>query len=431
MTTTTSRLIAAVSTFGLTLAASACEVTNPGPVADNDLDRPAVHQSVVNGSGRELSRATGNIGYIGGVASRELMPGGNSNDGFTPPVQAGFIQSADVQEHWNQAHSARWIAEDAIRRFKRLPAGSVDPAILAEGYLWAGYANRLLGENFCSAIFDGGGPQPNLKYFERAEEHFTNAINTAPTAALKTIGYAGRASIRVWLKNWTGAVSDANQVPFGFVHVVDADGSIPAVRNYIYFVGANIPYRGYSVWSTWHAGYYTDTGDPRVRWRTVPGVPFASGQIAGYGPVPYWHQQKYRTENDDYRLSTGREMALIKAEAALTTSGDWQGAMTLINSLRTGIISEKTSQPMPAWVATNATQAWTFLKRERNIELWMEARHLGDVRRWKESNTPGALDWPNFEAIAPQFRQYTPVNCYPVPDQELNTNPNLTPGKQP
>jgi starch-binding outer membrane protein, SusD/RagB family len=405
-------------------AVAGCEVTNPGPVADEDLNRPAVHQSVVNGSGRELTRAIGNIGYVGGVAARELMPGGNSNDGFTPPVQAGYIQSADVGDHWNQAHSARWIAEDAIRRFKKLPAGSVDANTLAQGYIWAGYANRLLGENFCTAIFDGGAAQANSKYFERAEEHFTNALATATNGTLKTTAYAGRASVRVWLKNWAGAVSDANQVPFTFVNAVDADGSIPAVRNYIYFVGANIPYRGYSVWKTWHADYYTQTGDPRVRWITVPNVPFSSGQIAGYGAIPYWWQRKYVTENDDYRLSTGREMALIKAEAALT-GGDMATAMTLINSLRVGVVSDKTGQPVAPWVAGSINDAWTFLKRERNIEMWMEARRLGDIRRWAENKTPGTLDWPDYEAIAPVFKQYTPVQCYPVPDQELNTNPNL------
>jgi hypothetical protein len=411
-------------TTGLLAAAAlaGCEVTNPGPVSDADLDLPAVHQSVVNGSGREMSRAIGLVGYTGGVSARELMPSGNTNDGFNPTVQAGFIQSADVNGHWNTAHSARWIAEDAIRRFKKV--GSVDVNIMAQAYNWAGYANRLLGENFCAAIFDGGAPQPNLDYFKRAEEHFTNAINTATTVPLKTTAYAGRASVRVWLKDWTGATSDANQVPFTFVNSVGAGGGTTEVRNYLYFVGANLPYRGYSVWRTWHADYYTQTGDPRVRWTTVTGVPFAEGQIAGYGPVPYQWQRKYTSENDAYRLSSGREMALIKAEATLATGGSYQAAMTLINSVRTQI-SDRTMQPIAPWVANNATEAWMFLKRERSIEMWMEARRLGDLRRWKESGTPGALDWPDYEAIAPLFRQYTRSECYPIPDGELQTNPNL------
>ena len=82
------------------IAAAACDVTNPGPVADQDLNLTAVHESLVNGSGHELSRATGIIGYVGGVAAREMFPGGNSNDGFVPTVQAGNIGPDNVQNHW-------------------------------------------------------------------------------------------------------------------------------------------------------------------------------------------------------------------------------------------------------------------------------------------------------------------------------------------
>lgn len=402
-----------------------CDVTNPGPVSDADLNLPAVHQSLVNGSGHQLSRAVGLVGYIGGVAARELMPSGNANDGFTPPVQAGFIQADNVGNHWELAHSARWIAEDAIKRFTTIVDPlTVNPDVLAEAYLWAGYSNRLLGENFCVAIFDGGPAEPNEEYFERAEGHFTNALNSAESAALRQAALAGRASVRLWLEDYTGAESDAEQVPLDFVRVVEADGSNTPVRNYIYFVGANIPYRGYSVWSTWHAGYYTDTGDPRTSWGSNPLVPFSSGQIAGYGPVPYWFQQKYVTEDDDYRLSTGREMVLVRAEVLLTR-GEWVAAMDLINSLRTGLISETTGDPLEPWVATSLDEAWTFLKRERNIELWIEARRLGDLRRWTENQTPGEIDWPDYESIAPLFQEYEPVQCYPVPQQELDTNPNL------
>jgi len=402
-----------------------CDVTNPGPVSDDDLNLPAVHQSLVNGSGHQLSRAVGLVGYIGGVAARELMPSGNANDGFTPPVQAGFIQADDVGSHWNLAHSARWIAEDAVRRFTTvIDPTIVNPNVLAEAYLWAGYSNRLLGENFCVAIFDGGPAEPNAKYFERAEAHFTNALASAESASLRHAALAGRASVRLWLKDFSGAESDAQQVPIDFVKVVEADGSNTLVRNYIYFVGANIPYRGYSVWSTWHAAYYTESGDPRTPWVSNPLVPFSSGQIAGYGPIPYWFQQKYRSEDDDYRLSTGREMVLVRAEVLLTR-GEWAAAMGLINSLRTGMISEKTGVPLAPWVASSVAEAWTFLKRERNIELWMEARRLGDLRRWSENQTPGEIDWPNYESIAPLFSQYEPSKCYPIPQQELNTNSNL------
>ena len=75
--------------------------------------------------------------------------------------------------------------------------------------------------------------------------------------------------------------------------------------------------------------------------------------------------------------------------------------------------------------AADAAAAWTFLKRERNIELWLEARRMGDLRRWKQNSTPGALDWPDFEAISELFQQNQPSDCFPIPDTERDTNPNL------
>jgi hypothetical protein len=417
---------------------AACEVTNPGPVADESLNDGTVHQALVNGSGRKLSQAISFIGYTGALAAREIIAGGQTgNGGHDAVTQAGQLLQTSVNGHWQNAHMSRWIAEDAIRRFTELPANTVNAATWAEAYVWAGLANRLLGENYCEAVFDGGARQPNIEYFKRAEKHFTDAIAKAPTTAAGTTfrqaAYAGRASVRVYLKDWTGAVADANQVPLAFRYMVNADVAAEDTRNQIYFVASNTPYRGYSVFATWFAQYYTDTGDPRVAWGRDNAVQFASQQLSGYGPVPWWFQLKYKSNNDDFVAASGREMVLIRAEALLN-SGDWQGAMQLINSIRTTVRSDKAGNPALApWTANNITEAWTFLKRERGIELWLEARRLGDLRRWKENNTPGTVDWPNYEGLRKPdgtdggklFRDYPPSSCFPIPQSEIDTNSNL------
>jgi hypothetical protein len=35
------------------------------------------------------------------------------------------------------------------------------------------------------------------------------------------------------------------------------------------------------------------------------------------------------------------------------------------------------------------------------------------------------LDWPNYEAVAALFRNNRPSQCFPIPDSEIETNPNF------
>jgi hypothetical protein len=437
MTTTKGRISAGALAVLTSVALTACDVTNPGPVQDEFLDLAPAHQALVNGAGARFVQALGYIVNHGSFAARELFPTGNccGNPNQTPLQQAGRLIPEQSFTYWSNAHQSRWIAEDAIRRFTALGPAKVNASVFAEAYLWAGYANRLLGENMCEAVFDGGSKESNVRYFERAEAAFTNAIAIAPVGNFRTAAYAGRASVRLWLKNWTGATSDALQVPSTFQpYVVVTDPSNQQTQNNVYWNNANSPYRSYSSYATWHFTYAQQTGDPRVPigLSTNPQLQYGNATLTGYGLVPWSFQQKYVATNAPFRLSSYREMVLVRAEAALAT-GDWQGAMTLINSLRTTLISRTTNQPLAAWPATNAEQAWVALKRERNIELWLEARRLGDIRRWEENGTPGAIDWPNFEGVVRAdglnggslFRENPPSRCFPIPIEEIDTNPNF------
>ena len=137
-------------------------------------------------------------------------------------------------------------------------------------------------------------------------------------------------------------------------------------------------------------------------------------------------------------------MRLIQAEAALV-GGDWQDAMTIINDLRARYTTQTTTHqaggdPLGEWTAASDVEAWTRLKRERALELFLEARTLGDQRRWAENagplggaTVPGDLELPDFEAVSEIFSDNprgTLINgqprlCFDVPNSERERNPNV------
>jgi len=424
----------------LLLATAACDttVTNPGPVQDEFLADRNAASAMVNGAGRALSSGMNWISYTGAAVSREIHPAGSTGSfGITSRWQNGELSAddGDLDTHWEQGQQARWLAEEALRRLEAAgppPVGSIQtPAqyaiLLQQAYVYAGFANRLLGENMCEAVIDGSAALPGSTFFVRAESLFTKALavtggTAATAAALNNAANAGRASARVHLGKWSEAVTDAGNVGIAFVYNMSYFniGSDPQ-RNRIFYASGNTresgsAYRAHTQWNTWHEAYRTATNDPRVpiTKTTLEG----DAAIECCGKVPFWPEAKHSSSASPIRLASGREMRLIEAEAKLRAN-DVAGAMTSINLVRTNAATTTLT-------AADATEAWRLLKRERGIELWLEARRLGDLRRWKTNNTPGALD--PLESIGAAAHLTKQDLCFPISRSERETNPNLRAG---
>ena len=417
--------------------AVACDtkVTNPGRFSDEGLADRNAGTALVNGAGRALSSGMNWISYTGAAVAREIHPAGSTGSfGITTRWQNGELNAddGDLDTHWEQAQRARWVAEEALRRLEAAgppPAGAIQtPAayynLLQLAYLYAGYANRILGENMCDAVIDGSAQLPNATFFTRAESLFTKAIavtgGTAATIASQaTAGYAGRASSRVFLGKWAEATADAALVPIGMVYNlpyfnIGDDNQ----RNRIFWSSGNSresgsAYRAHTEWSTWYYDYKTATSDPRVPITTT--TLQGDAAIECCGKVPFYPEAKYTASASPIRLASGREMRLIEAEAKLRNN-DLAGAMTSLNLVRT-------NAGTTAVVATTTTEAWRLLKRERGIELWLEARRLGDMRRWKADNTPGALDPLELPGTGSHLAKQD--LCFPISRSERQTNPNF------
>jgi hypothetical protein len=401
------KAIAIVALLVAPLALAGCQdsITDVGSLEDADLDDEAALQSIVNGMGRELSIALGHLALTGAAVSREVVgTGSQTNFGITLGQREGILEPVETDEHWNTAQSARWTAEDGVRRMRALLGdGFASSELAARALLYVGFANRLLGENMCFAVIDGGQEQPAAAFLSRAEAAFTESLAIAERIGspdLALAARAGRASARVGLGDWAGARSDAEAVPIGFEHAATYSDRELEQYNPIYWANAGLPYRNLSVWSTFYDAYFALTGDPRVRWTIDPAHP------EGDTGIPLQVEQKYTGRNQPIRLVTGREMRLIVAEGRLR-AGDVTGALDAINELRLlAGVEPATAEDLP--------EAWTALKRERGIELWLEGRRLGDLHRWIAEAAPG-------EAEDMSGRD----TCFPIGTTELDTNPNL------
>ena len=422
------------------VTASACEVTNPGPIQDEFLAQPASQQGLVNGGVRRLAELLTYGSYTHAILARELFPGGQTGFmGHDPITQSGHILPGSFSNRWNDGVQARFITETAIKRFNEVDAPS---NMLYQAYLWNAFTYRTMGEWWCDAVLGPTDPddttpgsyeQGSTGNFNRAIDSFTAALGFASTPEETHAARGGRAAAHAWLGDWSAAASDAATIPDDFVFWINYDDELQPYYNTIFEANARQPAGSYSIIYTFVEDYYTETGDPRTPWFEDANIPYATASLDTYGQVEWKNQAKYNSRNDDQRIVSGWEMRLLEAEAALN-GGNWQAAMTIINRVRTRNISDTTGEPLDPWVAMSMEEAWTFLKRERYIELWLEGRRLGDERRWAATGTPGDLDTPDWEstAFAPgsrttMFTRNPRSYCFDIPESERDRNPNVPP----
>jgi starch-binding outer membrane protein, SusD/RagB family len=399
---------ALVAAIALVACSDTLSVTNPGPIPDASLQTVESVPSFVSGMSGDLSNALDELVRITGIASDELAHGGSyTGEGLW---YRGIIRPEDVNDQWALMQRARWVAETGIDRIKAVPGYTydTDPAA-ARANLLAGFANRLLGENVCQAVFDGGPVESDSAHFQRAQGYFTEAIRIAQAknvVDVLTAAYGGRASVRAALGDWTGAVADAQQVPTSFVY--NALFSTNSTREANSLVQETYVRREFTVFNTQWAQTFND---PRVPWDTIyTNAAKTTVQKGQDGKTNFFRQRKYTDLGSDVPLVKGTEMLMLRAEAALRAN-DIPGAFTLINQ-------QRAQYKLPALTApTDITAAWQTLEKEYGAVVWLEARRLWQLRRWSADAGPAHSSFLAGRA-----------SCIPISQQEQQSNPNITGG---
>jgi starch-binding outer membrane protein, SusD/RagB family len=439
---TARRGAAALALFGTMMWTSGCDlqVDNPGSIGDADLEVPGAIQALVNGAKGRFGYATTIPGGGGTYLSGAFLTDELVHVGSWQPVRMlsdGISMNTEPehQSRWGFSSQARWIAEDAIRRIERVVDDPSTNAPYLDAHLYAGFANRMMGDHFCNAVIDGGPMEDYRAFHTRAVTYLTDAIALAQTqnnGNVLTAAYGARAQARVMLGDWTGAVSDAGQVPTNYVYEQIHSDNSTAENNTIYrwtalgFEGNQASVWGtpFAQWGTEINGFVETEGDPRVRFEVRRN---AQGAVINGGDNrrPLYYAHKYASTGENIPIVKGTEMRLIEAEAYLL-DGQWQNALGKINEVRA-------FRELDDLQTSNLDETRVALMKEKGIELWLEGRRLPDLRRWS-----GVHGWSvPFQVV----RQQAPgqpstadpaVNvldvqrmCLEVSSNEIASNPNI------
>jgi hypothetical protein len=202
-------------------------------------------------------------------------------------------------------------------------------------------------------------------------------------------------------------------------------------RNRLVFAAWNEPYKAHTQWNTWVGGNPAEgiepyglssdnpDGDPRVSYRVSGETGDAAVECCGQ--VDWWPQTKYDDPGGDVELSSGPEMRLLEAEKFMM-DGNVDAAMDKVNALRAAAGVDEVDP-------TSTSEAWSFFKREHAIEMWLEGRRLGALRRWQQAGLTED-DLHIYEQVSGDVgagsHLVTRDYCYPIAETECDTNLNVS-----
>jgi len=309
---------------------------------------------------------------------------------------------------YNPLSVARWDADHALTNLNKWTDEEVSnrQELIAKAALYAGFSYAALGMSMCEAAFDLGPQVDQAGMFALAEDRFTTAITTGQATNQPDVvsaGYVGRARVRLFQGNKTGAAEDAALVPAGFVLNASTDGTDNRLYNRIYAV-------------TQQFGDYTVEG-LSLNLKTEKGEvdPRSASTLTDTRPAdatsPIYVPNKYAAgDAAPLRIASYVEAQLILAEAQ-----GGAAAVTAINALRATAGLQGYTGP------TDDASVQALVIDERRRALFLEGFRNYDLQRFNLPFNP-AVGTP----FPLKGGTYGDTRCLPLPDVERFNNPNIT-----
>jgi hypothetical protein len=270
-----------------------------------------------------------------------------------------------------------------------------------------------------------------ITYLEEAES-VAGAIGLLPVQIAAVVG---QARAHLWLGNYGIAGGLASSIPRGFAYRAEYSANNPDQYNDMYTF----------TWGDtesihWTVGDGTANSSGRERWPFLEqfiGLNLLRNRPPGFNAmlpsVPVVLQMLHSKPESDVLMASGIEAALIVAEAALRL-GQPQIAEDILNDLRSDYSFRATTQYGVNPPAANLLpdidltgNLETDLRRiadERARELWLTGDRHVTARRLSRDPQVDIDLFPSKELIGSGEDR-----AFPIPDREIDNNPNLEPGE--
>ncbi len=359
-------LAGALGALVLMVALVACEalleVENPGNVPEEALANEEAIPTLVDGVYGDLVRGFDNFVLRSGLFTDEFVHSGSFPDFNEFDVRAILTNNPGLDDLWEDVSVARFTGDRAATQIRDLLGAEAESSgFLAAALAYSGYARLLIADNFCQGVFDAGPPLTSEEVYRQAEARFTDAIQVATAAESDSI-------LNLALVGRARARLNVGDNAGALADAQQVPADFVFLAQYEETFQENtvfiftISRREVSVDEP-----FRNLEDPRVPVCFGPECPFfTEGEFGPDNETPLFVQEKYLDRGADIRIASGAEAALIAREAA----------------------GEDVSQ-------------------ERALELWLEGHRLADFRRRNDPFLAGGDE------------------CWPFPDEELDTNPNL------
>jgi hypothetical protein len=462
-------LTLALSLGALTGCEELLEVDLPAQLGDDAMEDPAGATTLVNSVIGQFEKGWNwkvarSFGLEAGCEELLQSPGVFDFCAYEATVPDELYNPTSISRSFAfQLHDKleEWTVAQVPLRARYLPIASI----------YAGATLEVMAEHLCEVTIDAGELMTPMQAYTEAEKWLTQAITEIQAvpggdfalpfgaSSAKAVAYGLRARVRWAMGNDAGALSDAAQVPQGFVAFVTREpgtARMNLIANHTQVTGFVMLYGMVDWWvgppnpvtgKAWpnpipFTGYHylgilpngravTDAGYPiRVTdddgGRRFPDphpgkeatavrdtrVRHTWGILQGSGQQRLF-QAKWTSENDDLPWVSWKEMQLIAAEVE-----GGQRAIDRVNRLRTAA-----GLPLVTYVdPNNAQQIRYMIIEERRREFFVEGRYYPTELQ----NTD--ILW--FPRAAGNNREkgeaYAGAVKFLMPESEYLLNPNLT-----